>query len=132
MIHGVPSVAFSLDNGLADDPTDYAEAARIAKIVVGHMLKQSLPPFTILNVNIPKGAVKGIRIVRQGVRIYRDEAETDGSVVRIVGEPPTGVLDEVGTDIWAIHNGYASITPVHLDMTAHYFIADLNAWDIKI
>lgn len=132
-IHGVPALAISLSDHSADAVEDYAEASKIAVHVVHKMLQDTkgLPPFTILNLNVPKGKVKGIRVTRQGVRIYRDEMEQDGNKVRIVGEPPTGVLDEVGTDLWAVHNGYASLTPIHLDMTAYRFISDLNAWDFN-
>lgn len=132
VIHGVPALAISLANPQANDPQDYAEAARVAAVVVSHMLRKSLPPLTILNLNIPNTRVKGIRLTRQGVRIYRDEIERNGEWVRIVGEPPTGVLDEKGTDLWAVHEGYASLTPIHLDMTAHQFMADLAAWDIAL
>lgn len=131
-IHGVPSLAVSLANYNADDVADYQQAAAIARKIVTHVLKNGLPPFTILNLNIPAGPVRGLRLTRQGVRIYRDELTYDGDVVRIEGEPPTGVLDEAGTDIWAVHNGYASLTPIHLDMTAHRLLADLSAWDIDI
>jgi 5'-nucleotidase len=133
-IKGVPALAISLSDHLADDPTAYMGAAQVAVSVVRYMLDHDLPPFTILNLNVPKGHIKGIRLTRQGVRIYRDELEMDESrtTVRIVGEPPTGVLDDIGTDVWAVHNGYASLTPIHLDMTAHRFLADLAAWDIKI
>jgi len=131
-IHAVPALAVSLSNREANDPEDYAEAARIATIVARHLLKNHLPPLTILNLNIPQGAVKGIRLTRQGVRIYRDEIEQDGSKIRIVGEPPTGKLDEAGTDLWAVNQGYASLTPIHLDMTAHQFMANLAAWDIDV
>lgn len=134
VIHGVPALAISLSDHLADDVADYAEAARVAANVVRYMLNHDMPPFTILNLNVPKGKVKGLRLTQQGVRIYRDEIEMDEDrkTVRIVGEPPTGVLDELGTDIWAVHNGYASLTPIHLDLTAHRFLADLAAWDIEI
>lgn len=132
VIHGVPALAVSLSNAQANDPSDYAEAARVATHVVRILLEKSLPPFTILNLNVPAGKVKGIRLTRQGVRIYRDEIEQNGNRVRIIGEPPTGKLDEEGTDIWAVHNGYASITPIHLDLTAHQFMADLAAWDLSL
>jgi len=132
VIHGVPALAVSLSNRDADTVEAYAEAARVAAAVVKTMLNQSLPPFTILNLNVPEGKVKGIRLTRQGVRIYRDELERDGNTIRIVGEPPTGKTDEAGTDLWAVHNGYASITPIHLDLTAHQFMADLAAWDLSV
>jgi 5'-nucleotidase len=134
-IHSVPAVAFSLDDHNANDVADYDEAARVAVAVMRTMLQRpaDLPPFTILNVNIPAvERVKGIRLTRQGIREYRDELEQDGHTYRIVGEPPTGKLDEAGTDLWAVANGYASITPIHLDLTAHHFMADLAAWDLSL
>lgn len=131
-IHGVPAIAVSLGDRFADHPEDYRQAAQLAVKVVRQVLEKALPPFTILNLNVPKGVIKGLRITRQGIRIYRDELEIDGNRVRIAGEPPTGVLTDEGTDIWALHNGYASITPVHLDLTAHRFVADLVAWDLQI
>lgn len=133
VIHGVPGLAVSLSNHNADSVEDYAEAAKVAAHVVKIILddNRGLPEFTILNLNVPAGKSKGIRITRQGIRIYRDEMARDGNKVRIVGEPPTGILDEEGTDMWAVHNGYASLTPIHLDMTAYRFIADLNAWDLN-
>lgn len=131
-IHGIPAVAISLDNREADDPETYKEAARVAKAVVRQALENTLPPFTIINVNVPDGEVKGLRLARQGIRIYRDELVIDGDVYRIAGEPPIGDIDEAGTDLWAVDNGYAAMTPIHLDMTAHRFMADLMAWDIEL
>jgi 5'-nucleotidase len=132
-IHGVPAVAVSLDNQKANNIEDYTTAARVAATVVRMVLQKSLPRFTILNLNIPaNGPVPAIRLTRQGLRIYRDELEKAGDVYRIVGPEPTGVTDEEGTDLWAVHNGYASLTPIHLDLTAARFLADLAAWDITL
>ncbi len=132
-IHAVPAVSVSLDNHVTDDINDYTKAAEIAISVVQRVIDKGLPPLTILNLNIPSGPdVRGLRLTRQGIRIYRDELERNGNVYRIVGPAPSGVLTEEGTDLWAVHNGYASLTPIHLDMTAHRFLADLAAWDIDI
>lgn len=132
-ISGVPAAAFSLDKRDANAAADYTEAARIAAEVVRHLLIKKLPPLTILNVNIPAvERVKGIRLTRQGVRIYQDELERNETYCRIVGPEPGGVVDEEGTDLWAVHHGYASLTPIHLDMTAHRLLADIAAWDITV
>jgi 5'-nucleotidase len=129
-IQGIPAIAFSLNSRTANTLEEYQPAAQVACQIVRRVLEKSLPPFTILNVNMPAHApYKGIRPTRQGVRIYRDAPHIDGNLWRIVGEEPTGNLEEEGTDIWAVHNGYVSITPIHLDMTAHRFIAELAAWD---
>lgn len=132
-INGIPAVAVSLDKRDANEPADYELAARIAVAVVRRVLEKGLPPFTILNLNVPRGdSIKGLRLTRQGVRIYNDEIDQNGDIYRIVGPEPTGVVDEEGTDLWAINEGYASLTPVHLDLTAHRFLADLAAWDITL
>lgn len=133
-IQGVPAVAISLDNRFADDVEDYAIAAHVAKQVVIRALEQPMPAFTVINVNVPKGEVKGLRLARQGIRIYRDALiiNEDRTSCRIAGDEPTGILDTTGTDLWAINNGYATITPLHLDLTAHHFMADVAAWDITL
>lgn len=133
VIHAVPAIAFSMDNHDANEPADYEHAIAAVQAVVRIMLNKSIPPLTILNVNIPaKGPLKGIRLTRQGVRIYRDELEVDNNIYRIVGDVPGGELDTAGTDLWAVDNGYVAITPIHLDMTAHYFMAELAAWDLAL
>ncbi len=43
------------------------------------------------------------------------------------GDAPTGV-PERGTDIGALAEGYVSITPLHLDLTAYRALTDLNTW----
>lgn len=136
-IHGVPAVAVSLSDLEASRVEDYQVAAQAAMPIVKKTLAQGLPPLTMLNVNVPKAArledLDGIRLTRQGVRIYRDRLRpVREGVVRIEGEPPTGHTDELGTDVWAVHRGYVSVTPVHLDMTAHQFMANLEAWDLRL
>ena len=136
-IHGIPAVAISLARAEADCADDYAVAAQIAIPIVEMALAMGLPPFTILNVNVPPVArmadLRGIRLTRQGLRIYRDcLVEVSPGVLRVEGEPPTANTDELGTDVWAVHRDYVSVTPVHLDMTAHQFMANLEAWDLRL
>lgn len=133
-IHGIPAVAVSLAHFNPGGVEDYRIAAELAKRVVEGVLKNGLPPFTILNLNVPAGRhVKGVRLTRQGVSIYNDSVERNGDTYRVLWINPDGVagrIDEVGTDLWAVHNGYASLTPLHLDMTAHRLLAEIAAWDV--
>lgn len=133
-IQAVPGVAISLNQRDANTVEDYVTAAQVAIKVVEKVLEKGLPPFTIINVNVPRGVgVAGIRLTRQGVRIYVDELIQESEThFRIGGEEPSGKIDEEGTDLWAVHNRYASVTPIHLDLTAHRFLADLAAWDITL
>jgi len=136
-IHGIPAVAVSLANRTANDIEQYRISAEVVIPIVKKVLAQGLPPFTILNVNVPdvesKADLKGYRLTRQGVRVYLDILTRGATqTVRIEGDPPAGDVDEIGTDLWAVHQGYVSVTPVHLDMTAHRFLADLEAWDVQL
>jgi 5'-nucleotidase len=132
-IQGVPAIAFSLDKRDADTPADYAAAAHTAVQIAARALTKPLPQFTVLNVNFPRQApYRGIRITRQGVRVYRDAPEIDGEMWSIMGDEPSGLVEEEGTDLWAVHQGYVSVTPIHLDLTAHRFLAELAAWDLQL
>lgn len=136
-IHGFPAVAVSLVDYDANDVEDYKIAAQITSKIVTYVLKHGLPAFSILNLNIPNAKsmddIKGIRMTRQGIRVYRDYlTHINEDTVKIDGDFPAGNVDELGTDMWAVHNGYVSITPIHLDLTAHRFMADLEAWDIQL
>lgn len=136
-IHGIPALAVSLAKYDANTVEEYEEAARVAATVVRYMLSNDdLPPFTILNLNVPAEDVRGIRLTRQGISIYNDRVEKEDGVYRIFWLAPEGKVagrfDEIGTDLWAVYNGYASLTPLHLDLTAHRLLAELAAWDIKL
>ena len=135
-IHRKPSIAFSLDNRSYD--ADYSTAAAIARRIVPQAIQQGLPPLTLLSVNVPNlplEKIKGIQITRQGTSIYHDELvarlDPDGRPYYwIGGEAPTGDATVEGTDIWAVHNGYVSVTPIHLDLTAHSLIPKLQGWEL--
>lgn len=69
---------------------------------------------------------------RQGLRVYRDllDARQDPRgrpYYWIGGEAPTGVPED-GTDFGALAEGYVSITPLHLDLTAHQSMETLRGW----
>jgi 5'-nucleotidase len=130
-----PAVAFSLNDFSME--ADYSASAEIAKRIVRQVIAQGeLPRLTLLSVNIPKlplNEIKGIQVTRQGTREYRDmlveRIDPQGRPYYwIGGEIPAGDFNEIGTDISAIYNGYVSITPLHLDMTAHSFITPLSGW----
>lgn len=136
-IHGLPAIAFSLSSSDADQIEAYSVAAQVAQAVAPHVLRHGLPAYTVLNVNVPgvkrMDELRGMRLTRQGARIYRDQLRHRGEgVVRVEGQPPVGYTDEIGTDLWAVHRDFVSVTPVHLDMTAHQFMADLEAWDMRL
>lgn len=124
VIAGVPGFAFSL---AATDETaerDYGPAADYAGRIVGKMIARGLSPDLLLNVNVPclpAAQIRGMRVTRQGLRVYRDRLDEridprGHPYYWIGGEYPIGVPDE-GTDFGALAGGYVSITPLRLDLT---------------
>ncbi len=135
-IHGVPGIAMSIDaNHHAE--IDFTPAAQVAARIARRVLTDGLPRDTFLNVNVPDipfEQIQGARITRLGKRIYRDElvARQDPygkDYYWIGGQPPTGAIEEEGTDVWAVAHQFVSITPVHMDMTSHALVARLKEWE---
>jgi 5'-nucleotidase len=136
VINGIPAIAFSLDSF---NWADYSGPASFAARLVKHVAEHGLPADLFLNVNfpaVPWNEVKGVAITRLGRRVYRDElvSRTDprGRPYYWIGGNPPGGVPDTGTDFWAISNGYVSITPVHLDMTAYHFREELRRWNIRL
>jgi 5'/3'-nucleotidase len=135
-IWGLPGIAVSLDlpENNAKTP-DYNPAAQLAGQVVRAVIEHGLPKNVLLNVNVPylpADQIHGLRITRQGLRVYHDllvrrEDPRGQPYYWIGGEAPTGVPED-GTDIGALQQGWASITPLHLDLTAYQAMTELNSW----
>lgn len=136
IIWGVPGVAVSLDGRTANSlELDYTLAVDVASAVVQTVLQHDLPKGTFLNVNVPyvpREQFQGIRLTRQGLRVYRDRLDkrTDprgNDYYWIGGDRPTGVPHE-GTDVGALFAQYASVTPLELDLTAFHAMPLMEAW----
>lgn len=136
-IEEVPAIAFSLDGSETPlEAADYQVAAAIVARVVEQVIRRGLPAGVLFNVNIPHlplEQIRGFRITRQGLRIYRDELvrredPRGRPYYWIGGDLPTGIQEE-GTDIGALAEGCVSITPLQLDLTAHGLIPALSKWD---
>jgi 5'-nucleotidase len=123
IVSGIPSIAVSM-NTRPLWPVDMG--ADFIKRLVTQITEHGLAKDILLNVNIPslpEDQIKGVRITRLGKRIYKDElhvgVDPRGNKYYWIGgvDPPVDQLEE-GTDVWAIAEGYVSITPIHLDLTS--------------
>jgi 5'-nucleotidase len=131
-MYAVPSMAVSL---VGKPPFSFAVAGPIVRDLAGRILDYGLPADTLMNVNIPqRQPIKGLKVTRQGRRIWRQavqEVHDPWGRLRFWIGGGTPLLDAgKDTDVDAVHNGYVSVTPIHLDLTNHegisYFRDDLN------
>jgi 5'-nucleotidase len=129
---GLPAIAVSL---AGRDEQHFATAAYVTVQVIKKLKSHPLPADQILNINVPAvplEQLRGIQVTRLG---RRHKAETMQSSTDPWGRPIYwyGSLGPEldagpGTDFYAIAQGYASITPLHVDMTAYRSMELLTDW----
>ena len=139
---GIPAIAISqvYDNGGETlESIGYGLAAQTAHDLAQKILEGTFPlqERRFLNVNIPpipRTQCRGIRVTKLGKRMYANEAHLHrnprGLEYYWLGAPSLKWHENVDQDcdLSAIKEGYISITPIHLDMTAHEEIKELEAW----
>lgn len=124
---GIPSIALSQvharDTGGTHIPFDAALAW--GEHVLRPLIDRPFVPGTLVNVNFPAlaaDAVKGVRVVSQGIRDYGRGTLVKGTDPRgfpyyWFGLAPTVHTPAHATDLEAIDDGYIAVTPLHLDLT---------------
>lgn len=129
-ILGIPGLAFSL--AVYNNP-DFSESVKVAAEITQKALDDGIPTWTLLNVNIPKGRPKGIRITKQGFKSARpvisEHIDPRGKLYYWIGEVREGFRAEGGTDFEAIDEGYVSVTPMRSDLTSHSGLEKLKGWN---
>jgi 5'-nucleotidase len=113
-------------------------AAKIARSVAENILANGLPIGVLLNVNIPKISLEnfnGTKVCRQALAKWEEDFDErlDPNGKKYYWLTGKFVNYDKGndTDEWALANGYASIVPVHFDLTAHNSIGLINQWNIE-
>jgi 5'-nucleotidase len=96
-----------------------------------------LPPRTFLNVSIPEmpaGGYRGYLVTRQATQHGGEEGfqetkhpVTERTVYWNVFKESTAGASQ-GTDVWAVANGYVSVTPLKVGETDESQIDPLKGW----
>ena len=133
---GLPAVAVSL---VGREFTHYDTAAAYAVKIIMGLKKHPIASDQILNINVPDlplDEIKGIRVTRLGAR-HKAEGmvrarDPHGREVFWLGPP--GIELDVGedTDFYAVSQGYVSITPLTVDLTAYRQLSQLQHWIEKL
>ena len=89
----------------------------------------------LLNVNVPdvpRSELKGYRITRLGRRHKAEDVvktkNPRGETVYWVGAAGAAADAGEGTDFDAVERGYASVTPLQIDLTHHDQMPTVAAW----
>ena len=129
-ILGVPGIALSL---VARDNFNFTAAANMAVAAARKVLEEGLPEGTLLNINIPPGDIKGVRVTRQGIKnarpVITEHIDPRGKPYFWIGEEYFNTNSAEGTDYHAVEMGYVSVTPLRSDMTDHQALTAIETWN---
>ena len=110
---------------------DFTPAAALAASLAAHLLDQPLPSRTFLNVNVPQGALKGVRTTVQAKRnhITKVDQRIDprARAYYWIEEAQDDWAPDERSDRHAVYEGYASVTPLQPDLTDHAALGIVEA-----
>ena len=119
---GVAGLAVSLQASRGE--YDFSFAADAASELAAAMLARPLPPWTFLNVNLPKGQPKGMRVTIQAKRNHitsiMERHDPKGRPYYWIEEGQDEWAPHDQSDYQAVRDGFVSVTPLHPDLTAHH------------
>jgi len=122
---GYPAIAVSLK--FTDGESDFEPAAAIAASFAAALLAEPLPARTFLNINVPKGAIGGVRVTVQAKRnhITKINARLDprGRAYFWIEEAQDDWEPDPRSDHQAVKDGFVSVTPLQPDLTDHSALA---------
>ena len=117
---GIPSIAVNLAKGKT---MDYGPAAEFMVDLVRTLKDKHMKPGTFLNVNVPnlpKDQIKGVLVVPQDTRApieFYERRVNPSSQVYYWNQYKNHEPGTDKTDVWALYNGYISLTPLQIDQT---------------
>lgn len=134
-LFGIPAIAFSqTERGWAHLDVAAQKAAELVRHLLGTLPSEGDParrpaPW-LLNVNIPcrlAADIKGFKVARLGRRHAAEQVITQtnprGETMYWIGSAGPAKDDAEGTDFHATAQGFASITPLQVDLTDHERLA---------
>jgi 5'-nucleotidase len=129
---GLPAVAVSVS---ALTPRHYEFASELAARA-SDLDMRGIDDRLVLNINapdLPPDKVKGVKVIGLGMREYHTwnvrSTDKDGRLTLSYGGDPIFYegLDADANDVGAAQHGYATITPIHFDLTSYPLVDKVRA-----
>jgi len=139
VLHNIVSIAISQVMDFTNPKGDFSLAQKTIKKIVTHIREEGFPlkDREFLNINIPSQKQEAdIKITYAGYRVYANEAEIHrnprGEEHYWLGLHPLNFRAREGnkgvSDYEAIRDGFISITPIMLDLSAYKSMRNLENW----
>ncbi|MFC1555428.1 5'/3'-nucleotidase SurE [candidate division KSB1 bacterium] len=134
-IMNIPSFAISLTSY---EFSDFSVCTHYARILAKKILKEGLPDYTFLNVNVPPltmDKIKGVKITHMGKTRYEEifDERVDPAKNKYYWLRGERVILERSddSDEIAVENEFVAITPLRCDLTNYDAIDGLKKWNIS-
>lgn len=133
---GIPSIAVSFAGSvLRADAVLETQVGQVRSLLHHLTSLPKFPPDTLLNVNLPAVAgpdIKGVRLTRLGRRVFSDSItkmkDPWGRDIVWIGGGTVEWSGADDSDFRAVHDGYISVTPLHLDLTHRDVLNSATDW----
>lgn len=128
--------AFAVSQEIGADSGMFDVAGSFAKTLATEILRRGLPQDTLLNINVPKTAPRGVRVTHQGKRLYPGEVierlDPKGRTYYWIGGAPSEWEADDACDFSVLADGFVSVTPLHLDLTNYKAIEEVQRWNLDL
>ena len=133
-MQGIPAIATSIAE--AGYPRDLAAAAEQVVGVARRAKQYGMPRYSFLNVSVPAmpdGGYKGYQVttqafVRGGVETFPELKHPQTGRIYYWNTYQEGATGPEGTDVWAVGQGYVSVTPMKVGETDPAQLEALKRW----
>lgn len=136
-ILGIPSVALSYTGKDPESLGDWTDL--LTRLLRQLLLREDFPKETLFNVNLPGVApseVAGIKVTTLGRRAYVGSltraADPNGREYFWIGGGESQWWGAENSDFRAVHDGYISVTPLHLDLTNYRLLTEIGDWGLSL
>lgn len=121
-LHRIDSIGFSLTN--FSHSASFKQTSDSIRQIVSMVLKDGLSKGVCLNVNIPEGELKGIKVCRQADGVWQEIFDTRYDTFKheyfwLNGSFCNREPEAKDTDEYALSHGFVSIVPITIDLTAY-------------
>jgi 5'-nucleotidase len=136
-ILGIPSIAISY---IGNEPTAISAWTPLLVQLLGQLMKrEDFPAETLLNINlpaIPPDKIAGVRVTTLGRRAYVGSLtrakDPNGKEYFWIGGGESKWWGGPDVDFRAVHSGYVSVTPLHLDLTNYKLLERIESWGLTV
>jgi 5'-nucleotidase len=113
---------------------DYGPGAALLARVAAETLRRGLPPGILLSLNVPATTIRGVKVVPHSLsggvnQFERRESPEHQVYFWNIWTPPADMDPE--TDAGALRDGYASVTPMKVDVNDKDARQAIEGWGLR-